>query len=116
MEFELYFSGREELPLPESQAGTVVFGKLDLGHDRSDKLLFELSHENSGVANFTLTVDLEGSYDFVVLEDASGRRSSRITGRNSFGMTGMKAPVKVLFSSDSSGLSTLVKISKISYQ
>jgi hypothetical protein len=50
-----------------------------------------------------------------VLEDGEGRRSSRITGKGVFEMSGMKAPVRILFSSDASGLSTLVKISRISY-
>ena len=115
-EFEPYYSGREELQILDPEAGDIVFGKLDLGNDRSDKLLVELDHGSSDTTNFTLTVDLEGSYDSVVIVDGSGRRSSRITGRNSYGMTGLKAPVKILFSSDSSGLSSLVKVSKISYQ
>jgi hypothetical protein len=78
--------------------------------------LVELAQEGKSSVSFKLTVNLEGQYDAVTLEDAEGRRSSRITGKNTFEMSGMKAPVKVLFSSDSSGLSNLVKISRISYR
>ena len=114
-EFEKYYSGHEEVPPLDDEAGTLSFGKLDLGNDQRDKMLVELAKPGKTTVNFTLTVNLEGKFDSVILEDAEGRRSSRITGKDTFGMTGMKAPVKILFNSDSTGLSTLVKISRLSY-
>lgn len=114
-EFEPFYSGRQDVPPLESEKGDLAFGKLDLGNDQSDKLLAELSKPGAAIVNFKITVNLEGAYDSVVLEDAAGHRSGKITGKESFDMNGLKAPMKVLFSSDSSGLSTLVKISKINY-
>ncbi len=114
-EFEPFYSGRQEVPPLETEKGALAFGKLDLGNDQSDKLLTELNKPGAAIVNFKLTVNLEGAYDSVVLEDAQGNRSGKITGKETFDMNGLKAPVKVLFSSDSSGLSTLVKISKINY-
>lgn len=115
-EFERYYSGRESVPPLGDEDDALSFGKLDLGNDQKDKLLVELTKPGKATVNFKLTVNLEGQVDSVVLEDSQGRRSSRITGKETFDMTGMKAPVKVLFSSDGTGLSTLVKISRVVYQ
>ena len=115
-EFERYYTGAEPPPTLPDDPDAISFGKMDLENDQNDKLLVELAQEGKSSVSFKLTVNLEGQYDAVTLEDAEGRRSSRITGKNTFEMSGMKAPVKVLFSSDSSGLSNLVKISRISYR
>lgn len=113
--YERYYTGQEPLPLDPIEDDGFTFGKLDLGHDQKEKLLISLSKDGKEHVNFKLTVNLEGRFDSVVLIDATGRRSSEIRGKESFDMMGMKAPVEVRFSSDSQGLSTLVRISQIRF-
>jgi V8-like Glu-specific endopeptidase len=111
-EFRAFFEGRERFELP-SEGERYVFNKKDLVNNASDMVLVELGSAEDTSVRFMMEIDLEDGFDFLVLEDGNGVRSEKYTGSQTLEVDGLAAPVKVLFQSDASGLSRLVKLSGI---
>lgn len=113
-EFKRFYEGREQFKLP-AEGERYVFNKRVLTNNASDKVLVELDSSQESTVSFHLEVDLENGYDFVILEDANGARSEMYTGAQVVRVEGLAAPVRVLFQSDASGLSRLVKLTDVSF-
>lgn len=113
-EYRRFYEGREQFELP-SDGERFVFNKKDLSNNAADKVLVELNASQQSSVSFNLEVDVENGYDFVILEDANGTRSEKFTGTQTVRVEGLAAPVKVLFQSDASGLSRLVKLTAVTY-
>jgi hypothetical protein len=98
-------------PAPEKLASFGPFG-----HNVS-KVLMTIPQSAGQRVNFTVAVDVEShstcDFDHVVVEDATGWRSSQYCGRKTWNLNNLKTPVKIVFNSDAMVSSKSVKVSKI---
>ncbi|HET9239934.1 MAG TPA: hypothetical protein VFO10_21920 [Oligoflexus sp.] len=108
-------------PLPKpAPAPTPVKDKLTtfgpFGNNENRVLMTIPSSAGRNVS-FPLSVDLEQhaacEYDYVVVEDARGWRSSRYCGRTTWNLNGLVTPVRITFHSDPAVASKAVKVGKI---
>jgi hypothetical protein len=98
-------------PAPTKEASFGPFG------DNERKVLMTIPQSAGQRVNFTVALDVENhlacNLDYVVIEDASGWRSSRYCGRRSWNLSNLKTPVKIIFQSDAMVTSKSVKVSRI---
>ncbi|MDQ3233908.1 MAG: hypothetical protein M3Q07_19000 [Pseudobdellovibrionaceae bacterium] len=100
-------------PTPTPQK-VSTFGPF--GHNQS-KVLMTIPKSEGSRVSFALSVDVENhascDFDHVVIEDATGWRSSQFCGRKSWTLNSLVTPIKVIFNSDPAVASNWVKVSNI---